>query len=294
MNGYLTKMDTMMIYSKKTVFAPVCISAFFFAILIYGCLFSKDDSPYVAKVNRKKLIQSEFIEMIPEPYRSNITPSLRYNYINRWVDEELLYEEALKRKLHEEPAVKRILDNIQRDFLISELKSHITTKEPDISDEKIKKYYNDHKENFIRNFEEVKARIILLSNDNGDESMKNAEKLRDRIRREDINFSDAAKQFSRHPSSSRGGNVGIISRDKIDEEIWDVIEETDTGRVSIPILTSEGYYLVIVDKRYEPGTIKELDQVKDEIRNILIIEQQNRALAQFIKRLRINAEIEIP
>jgi peptidyl-prolyl cis-trans isomerase C len=90
---------------------------------------------------------------------------------------------------------------------------------------------------------EVRASHILL------ESEYEARKLLRRINQGEA-FEDLAKEYSKCPSSERGGDLGFFERGQMVKEFDDVAFSTPKGIVTGPVRTDFGYHLIkVVDVR---------------------------------------------
>ncbi len=69
----------------------------------------------------------------------------------------------------------------------------------------------------------------------------------------EIDFADAAKQWSNCPSAAVGGNLGQLTREQVVPEFWQALEEFGaTGIVPQPVETRFGLHIVRVSRRV-PG-----------------------------------------
>ncbi len=65
-----------------------------------------------------------------------------------------------------------------------------------------------------------------------------------------VDFAAIAKQFSIAPSAARGGQLGWITTDQLDDTLKEVLKRMQPGQISLPIQTATGVYiLALVDKK---------------------------------------------
>ena len=84
--------------------------------------------------------------------------------VENWVRQELLYQEALTRKLDQQARLKMLLEQTRRDLLVAALlDDEFSSEKLDFSEDDILRYYDVHQDQFQRAIPEVKARHILLS-----------------------------------------------------------------------------------------------------------------------------------
>ncbi len=96
---------------------------------------------------------------MPAATRDQITASGQLSqFKERLVMEEILYQEAVKQKVHERPEVKTQLLLAEREALVSALVQDVVEKR--LTDERLKAWYDEHKVQFART--QAHARHILV------------------------------------------------------------------------------------------------------------------------------------
>ncbi len=75
-----------------------------------------------------------------------------------------------------------------------------------------------------------------------------ANKLAEQLRLE-APFAQAAMQFSRSPTAGRGGDLGWVPRGQLERELDATLLTLRDGEVSAPIRTTNGYYILKLEKR---------------------------------------------
>lgn len=185
----------------------------------------------------------------------------------------LEYEEAFKAQLAE------VKDRLLTGYAIEKALSRVT-----VSEEEIRKYYDDHKEEMTTG-ETVSASHILV----GEE--ETAKDLLGKIRSGEMSFEDAAKNFSTCPSGQNGGSLGEFGRGQMVPEFDDACFHMEVGELRGPIKTQFGYHLIRLDgkKKAEPLSYAE---VKDEIAGRLTQEKQQAAYRSRVNQLKILYPVE--
>ncbi|MCB1022465.1 MAG: peptidylprolyl isomerase [Bryobacterales bacterium] len=162
--------------------------------------------------------------------------------------------------------------------------------------EEIQKYYDEHKDEFVRS-EGVRLAEILISKDGmTDEQIAEAEKeareVHDRVQRGEP-FAEMARRYSDSEGSKEaGGDIGIWRRGSLQKELEDMVFDKNPGFITDLIPTSRGWLILKVVERYREG-LAELDEVEDEIRNKLIGPRYAPAIREYLTELREKAYIEI-
>ena len=98
------------------------------------------------------------------------------------------------------------------------------------------------------------AEIVLPINEqiSEEKARKDISKLRSDIQR-GAHFSAVAQQFSQASTAAKGGDMGWLTEDDISPEIKAAVEQLETGQLSLPIKSSNGYTLIYLMGRQRPG-----------------------------------------
>lgn len=138
------------------------------------------------------------------------------------------------------------------------------------SDDAIKAYYDEHREDRFTAQEEVQARHILFKLPPGAdekaraEARKKAEDALARIKRGEA-FAKLAEKLSDDPGSAKaGGDLGRFSRGKMVPEFEAAAFALAPGQVSEIVESPFGFHIIKVEDK-QPGGPKPLDAVRAEI-----------------------------
>ncbi len=122
----------------------VCITLF-----IAGC--GKKSEKVLAKVGEKVITLEEFNERInklPKQYQE-IIKGQKKKFLEDVILEELLYEEALRSGAYKDPETKEVIAQAKKKILISWLVNDRVNNKVSVSEEDLKKYYDEHSEEFM-------------------------------------------------------------------------------------------------------------------------------------------------
>jgi parvulin-like peptidyl-prolyl isomerase len=237
----------------------------------------------VGEVGKETLTLEEVEQSIPYQLMGSISASQKREAVERWIEEELLYQEALRRGIDREPKTAALLDKVRRDILVASLLQRESRPDAKVSEEQIAQYYRDHQEEFGRDEPEIWVRHILV------ETRSEALRLRQRIA-DGEPFDAVARQESvEAESAANGGDVGYVSEEICDAAFWKAIFGLKTGSLSDPILTDMGYHVVEVLGKMEPGTVRALELVRPEIVSAILLEAQRRDRDALVDTLRRRA-----
>ena len=254
-------------------------------IILINCNSNREQSPIVAQVGTEVLTLDKVLNSYPPEFNITITEAQIRDYIQRWIDTQVLYQGALQQKVHQFPQVEERLKEIQKEIVVAMFLDMKVNKNIEVSESEIKAYYNEHQEEFIRPEETRHLWIMLI------------EEWREtnNIRRQLLRGEDAgvlAREHSHDPSSQNGGDLGFVVRSRLPKELGDVAFTLATERLSTPIKTNLGYYLVNVFEVRKKDEIQLFDEVYNLIRERLIVQKRNENYDQLLALLKESAHIQ--
>lgn len=136
-----------------------------------------------------------------------------------------------------------------------------------IKDKDVEEYYNDNYKTPYTYYE------ILIQNDDSSEEIieEIMEKLDDKEDEELVEeFEKLAEKYSISASAENGGIVKSATKNQVDKDVWETLEDLDKYELSGEIETENGIYIVIKKSEDKP---KELKKVKTEIKEAMAQEK---------------------
>jgi len=196
------------------------------------------------------------------------------------------------------------IDINAQQLLNAEIKGKIN-----ISDNEVKKYYEDNKSRFQRP-EAYHTRHILaayfppeaLRNQTIEELKKNkeyftriAEEKIDKVIKElkkGANFVELAKNLSDDESSrENGGDLDFIYKGIFETSFDEAVEKLNPGETSGKIKTRFGFHVIqLIEKR--PSEMAPFNEMKSEIQKYLFLEEAKKNVSSYIEKLKQTADIE--
>ncbi len=195
--------------------------------------------------------------------------------------QELLYQAALARGIHQQERLKTLLAQMRRDLLVAALlDAEFQDRELAFSEAAIRRYHDEHQADFRRPHPEIKARHILLT------SEREANARRQTLLQRGESFAEVARKYS-HDASTRnkGGELGYFFATE-NPVLWAACQDLPLKRISDPIYTEYGYHLIQILERCEAGTVRDLTQVRSQIVEALVIEHHQSQLDQLVAKLK--------
>lgn len=247
--------------------------------------FSKSDSPVIARVGKSTLTLEDLNKSIPANYSDKITKKQRINYVKQWIDTELLFQAALKKKIHKEKKIRQRLQQMKKDLLGAEMITRLTTdfKNTVVTEDEILAYYNEKKDNFIRKDDVVKYVEIVVDN------LTTGWKVRNLVK--DDNFLDLASKYSTVPVQDPR-SAQFVSLKELPNEISDIAFRIRINGTTSPIKLEDGIHIVRILDKQASGEISLLEEVHDDILSTLSAKKQREQMEYMLSDLRNKTDYE--
>jgi peptidyl-prolyl cis-trans isomerase C len=241
----------------------------------------------VIQIGDQKITAGQFaqiIETLPENVRGQARGGARKQLAENLIKIKVLAQEARRNKVDQDPLYKTQeaynAENLLALFYINQY-----LKSARISDEELRKYYDDHK----KEYEMIRARHVLvrvkgsrvpLKPDQKDlteaEALAKAQELRKRLTT-GADFAQLAKQESDDAGSgAAGGELGEFRRGQMVAEFDAVAATLPIGEVSEPVKTQYGYHIIQVESRQT----KTFEDARDEIEKKLRPQLAEKLMAE--------------
>lgn len=281
----------------------------FFAFIVFLTVSCSAKKDIVATVNGENITNAEYkkafdnikaqIESSPQ-YTKDIwnqdyqgkkfIDAVKENVLNSLIAQKLLVQDALKNNIT--VTDKEINDEYQKEKGINkdatkeDAKTYLLinklfdkyTKDVKVTEEELKKYYDDNK----AQFEVVKASHILVADE------KTAEDIYNRLMKGE-DFATLAKEYSIDTATKdQGGNLGEFPHGVMVPEFDQVAFSLKKGEISKPVKTDYGYHII----KSEGVSIKPFNEVKDAIENYLLNDKKNQVIKEKYDALEKAAKIQ--
>jgi len=247
------------------------VSAVVLVALLASCSGDKGDLKVnigvAARVGDEKITRKEadeIFEQLPAKQQSEFKGKRgKAEFVDKLIEEEVIYQEAIGLELQNEPEVKRKLKQSERNILITEYFNREILGKIEVSEEEIRKYYDEHQEEFL-------TRAIIKAQHVFTTDRKKAEDWKRRLD-EGENIAKIAKEESEdHLTAMDGGNLGYFNPGGYvkfigNSEIWsNAVNALAVSDISDIIEFEKGYSIVRVKSR-RPESILSLSDVRTRI-----------------------------
>lgn len=274
----------------KSVFYKSTLVNFFIALLAglgvftVACQQSGIEQQVIVRVGDERLTLDELIGEIPPAMRSQITREDLQDFVGRWINSQILYQEAKRRQLDSQVDIQRELRKLEIDLVANALLDQELDKPLAITDQEIQDNYVTNRNGFMRASQEIQVLHAQCATAGRADSLYNMV-----ISGND--FIGAARKLV-DPDSDTTSWEAFLSEDETSPEIAAQIFRLPVGTLSRPIRSDVGYHVFKVINRFPKDTIRELSQVRTQIIAKLEVEKRQARYRQLLSDLKTNTIVE--
>ena len=241
------------------------------------------DPQAVAQVDRAILRDEDLRRLIPPELRDGVTGSEIAEIVDAWIRTELLYQKAVRDGLDQDAALQQRIHDLQRQLLADELLQRELAQRIRVTNEEIQAYYAANRDIYTQ---EVQIHHIVLN------TPEEAEEVLQLVRA-GSDFNAMARQFSIDASGTRGGDLGFLGKGAMNPAFEPVVFKLNLHEVYGPLESAFGFHLVKVVARRNAAQPLTIEDARDEILQVLLLERQQAAYAALIAELRGAAYVHV-
>ena len=234
----------------------------------------------IVRVGTAVLAGDDIAKLIPEDERIPLTFEERREFVRRWVDTEVLCQEAVRRGLKNDAFVEARLTELEQQFLADYLVFTELRKRTHVSEEEIEAYYAAHEREYLY---EYRVSQILAS------TLEDAETVKKLLATK--SWAWVANRYSVDPVAKRSGNLGYLPKGNMIPELEAVVFGMKTGETTGIIKSDFGYHIFRLDDVREALVAVGLEDVREQIMNNLMLEKRKSAYRKFLDSLTVHAAI---
>ncbi|MFC1561840.1 hypothetical protein ACFL4Q_02460 [candidate division KSB1 bacterium] len=238
----------------------------------------------VAQVNNTKLAVDDLDMMrfahIPD---SSFTAAL-LSYVNQWIDQELLYQEAERQKIHLTPEMEAELDRVKKAMLVSLFLKENIEQIITVSDQEALQFYETHSDDFVAESHYFKFSALKVLT-------RNLEQIID----SETHNGRIIEYYEKYPDQCEIVSLGneFVIKDDLIPEVAQVLEaQALTDQYVKSRINRDVYYIRIIDK-VEEGSVKHFAMVESDIKSMLKLAKRQEKYDDLIGRLRLNIRNEV-
>jgi hypothetical protein len=266
------------------------LAALLAIVLCAGCGRKEPQEPAVARVGLAVLTSADLAAMKDSLWHS---PRAVREYVNSWVASELLYQEAIRRGLAESDDLQRRLELLRRRMAVQALLDQIfaAADTTSVSDDAVAAVYASQGTAFLLKEDVANVSFALFADRDP------ANTFRSRILR-GTSWEEAVAATQRD-SVSRTQLLQVATRQYFTrtnlypEELWKLARTLTRDEVSFVVKTEAGFYVLAVHSFRREGEMPDLEYIKNDIHDRLLLEQRRLNYERLLASLRGTTPVEI-
>ncbi len=268
------------------------------AILIFGCSKKATSSEtkeqpkgkIVIEVGDSKVTEQDLkeeMENLPEQLKHIVnTKEGRKEFIDSIVKREIVYLEAKKEGLDKDEKILRDLEKLKKRIVIDTYLRKKVLTETKVDDKELKEYYEKNKKDFEEP-EKTHSKHILVKD------KKLADELYEKLKKDPTKFEAFAQEHSIDSSGKQGGDIGSHEKGTLVPEYEAALEKLKKSGDISPVVKSQfGYHIIKLVNR-EKGKIPPFEEIKEELKEIYIKENQRKVFDKLLEDLKKKYNVKI-
>jgi len=286
----MNKLDSNRIWGLRVMVMVTIVGFGLFMGFVFRCLsYAASNDVVVATINDTSILQSELDRVVMEYKRKTgkkeVTDQEKQGALKSLVTRKLILQQPPVQALKQDKDVIEQVREFERNIIIARfLKSQVGSRLT-VTDEELEKFYKENLHRFSSP-PKVKASHILVR------TKKEAEQVKLRLG-EGADFGQLAKEYSIDlPMALEGGSMGTIEKGKTLPVLEKTLFSLNVGERSDIVETTFGFHILTVDEVI-PAGFKSFEEVKDELKAVLIRKKEAKAFDDMASKLEKNADIEI-
>ena len=261
------------------------------SLLLAACQKPQQPRTPVARIDNETLT----LEEIKARFDSSrgVSPAQVHEYIQHWLTNELLYQEAVRRGLDQTDELEARLAGIRRQLAINALLEQevYTARSQESPEEEIQAYYDQHRRQFALSNDVALVSLMLFK------ERDPANSFRTKVMRGTA-WGEVRNQILADPSINSQLITHIDSAYYSEStlfppELWRVVSSAARQEPSFPVRTEDGFYVVTVWRFMKHGDEPELAYIRDEIKSRLAITQRQKTMDRLLENLRSKHVVQI-
>lgn len=208
----------------------------------------------------------------------------------------LVFDEQLKEAVNQEGQTwDEFLEDIREQIKVAKLINREVRSQINVTEDEVELYYHSNADRFTQSPSVVHISHILLKvNENAaDSEVQNVKKRAAELVRKlrtGADFAALAKQYSDHPSSEVGGELGKFKQGDLAAP-FDIAFRMNTGDISDPVRSELGFHIIYVQEK-TGGEQATYQSAQPAIRQKFFEEKSNKLYRKWIAELKERAYIE--
>lgn len=235
----------------------------------------------IVRVGNEILSAAQLESMIQDSDRTAFSIEEKAALVQNWVEVELLHNEAVKRGLQNDPAIKSRLLMLRKELLADQLVFLELQERVKVTEREIEEYFRKNEREYTCEF---RVSHILVNTE--EEAETALELLKTNT------FAWVANRHSIDPVAKRGGDLGYLTKGNMIPEFEGVVFGMQPGETSGIVQSALGYHIIQLTEVREARVSVSPAEVREQIVSTLLMEKRKEAYREFFESLTRSGDIE--
>jgi hypothetical protein len=273
----------------KLISAALLLTAI---VSMAGCANDDETAQYAARVGDAILPLEEVSTALSALPAGLDSAAARQQFIEQWVNAELLAQEARRRGLPDEDEVRSALAESERAVLGAALVEHFFAANPGSpSDEELAAYFEEHREELRLREPFVRVRHLQAADSDVAETARASLARAGTAPFADSVWRMIAREYASDPEGALAMSAAYVPESRL-RAAGDLLAETvarlGPGQVAVVPVAGASHVLQLVDRR-PVGSPAQLDWIGSDLRERIAIDRRRDLLARQVQALRTEA-----
>lgn len=234
----------------------------------------------------------------------------KMGFLENYLRKRLVLQEAFKKNFQDQPHVKAELE-AARESALFDLYVRDVVGATVVTEADIRKFYDENKADFeVPSRAKVRHILITAQDRSPQEAKATAAQILAELAQYQIaaqkdlpgakpilasRFAEAAQKYSEDTTAANGGDLGWMTRDKLDERFADAAFSMPVGVMSGVVESAFGYHLILVEAR-ENARTETFEEARGSIREFLLTRDAAKvveAVSKLSNELRRNSKVAV-
>jgi len=246
----------------------------------------KDTSPVIVSTDNAQFTTNDLKQVIPSHTGFDISKVQIQDYIQRWIEREMVYKKAMSTGLDNDPQVQKKLHDLRKDYLVAAYLEQNIDKQITVSEDEIESFYDENVKELVRPEDLYNVNYALASD------YRTANSIRRRVRDGD-SLAVIAQDSTFKANNNVYRDLGWVTLDELSETLANKVRWLSVDRPSKPFKTDAGYGVVLVSGIRKKGETQTLEEVRDQLAQRLRVSKREKRYAQLINELKENSDVKV-
>lgn len=251
------------------------------AVLTTAC--SRETGTVVARVGKETLTREQLEQQLSPELARHAGREVYLDLARRWMRQKLLAQEARRLDLDNDEGVRRALQDRSDEVLAEALLARALDSMPESDENQLRRYYEEHQQEFLRVEPEVAFRRIRFPD------QPTALALSKTLTA--ANFASEAQRLQADASGADAQRAW--RRSELPPGLADMLFSMTEGDISEPLQGPDGWALYLLASRSPSGSVRPFQEVVDLIRVRLTESARRRSLEDLVGRLSRQGDAEL-